>query len=452
MLYQNLQDSPAYKCNDYLQVCGEWEYLEDIFNGIARWSTITDGVLSPTNKAQSYLPKHPEEDGDEYLHRFRMTEFDDAFARAIKEYCDLMFANGINLNGSPSFLNQWESLSDAGDSGWVLLPQLAMNSMLFGVSHVFVDYFGDRPRWIPVSPLSIPNWSVEMIDGQQVLRHVSILSRTNGRNYVTRYERGGGWTRYEYVKTNDGWDFSTIALGTLKAKSVPLKEIPLVSFYVCYSRDSPLVGNRLFRALADKNKSLYQVTSDYRRKMQLCSTPQPVSYDPMGEDGDITLSPNRILKMRSPDAYFRWEEASTASLSASRREMLDLTDTIRADSAKFLQNPTARVSAGASEMSVAPLQATLLGFSNLFVQSVKKAIAIHQNYEADTLPIEVEIMPSLVKQQPKDSQAALSAGNLYQTKVLTRHSTVKMLKESHVISDDIADYELTQPEDLPINE
>jgi hypothetical protein len=453
MIYADIKDSPAYRNEEYLAVSGEWDYLKDMFKGISRWSTLKDGLLSPTSKAQSYLPKHPEEDSTEYLHRFRMTEFDDAFARSIKEYCDLMFANGIDLKAPDSFMQQWRSLSDTGDSGNVLLPQVAMKAMIYGVSHIFIDYSGDRPRWIPIEPISIPNWSVMMVDGLQVLQHVSIFSRSNGRNYLTKYERGGGWVRYAYIKLDNGsYEFSTVDTGTLKAKSVPLKEIPLVSFHVSYSRDSLIVGDRLFRSLADKNKTLYQVTADYRRKMQLCSTPQPVQYDPMGDDDDVILSPNRILKMRSPDAYFRWVEASTGSLSASRREMMDITQTIQADSTRFLQNPTARVSAGASEMSVAPLQATLLGFSNSFTQGVKQAIAFHQNYMGDTFPIEIEIMPSLVKQQPKDSQAALSASNLYTSHVLTRRSAVMMLNEAHIISDEIASEELKLPEDLPTNE
>lgn len=449
MLYTNLQDSPARRSPEYLRNIGEWNYLWDVFAGIRAWSELRDGILHPSRKAETYLPKHPEE--QDYPHRFRLTEFDRVFAAALTEYVDLLFANGIDFDNEPDWLRRdWPSLSDRSASGQNLLAEVCLNSLIFGISHIFVDYDGDRPRWIPIDPRKIIDWKTEKSKGVESLFSVKIETYADGIFTVTEYFRGGMWTRFNYIKTDDGWSFGVEQKGQIKALGQRLEEIPLVPVPISYHRESYMVGDRQFRTLADKNISLYQITSDYRRKMQLCNTPVPTIYNPRGQGGDVVISPTHLLNFETPDSFFRWEETDTGSLAASRQEMIDLRDDIATDSSRFLKNPVSRVSAGAAKDATAPVQSTLVSFSNLLISATMNAIAIHGRYLGQVVPEDfaIELVPSLKKNQLKDSQFAFSVQAMVKQKTITRHSAIKLLSDAGYLPDDIADTELNLPEEL----
>lgn len=445
--FATLADSPAYRSPQYLAVAAEWDYLWDIFQGISAWSVFHGDLLTPTEKAYAYLTKHPEESGEEYAHRFALSDFPASFSASLSEYVDLMFSNGIQINAPDWFLEHWQSLSDTDSSGDVLLPEIALNAMVFGVYHVFIDCVEGRPRWVPISPRDVINWRYEGIGGVQRLIHVTIENDLgSGERLITRYERGGRWERYRYFKDDNGkYVFILEETGVIEAMSKPLVEIPLVPVHLSNYRPSLMVGDRKFRTLADKTRTLYQLLSDYRRKMQLCNTPQPVLYDPTVEE-NIVISPNRVIRLHSPDAFFRWVETNTSSLVISRQEIIDLQESISYDSAKFLKSPESRVSAGAADLTTVPLQASLFGFSKIFLEAIANITSFHQAYMGDDSLIQYELVPSVRKQSPKDSQFAFSAQSLYDKGILSRHSTVKMLNEADYISDEITKEELSNPE------
>lgn len=444
-MYLDLQESPAYRSPKYLKYLPEWNYLRDMYEGVSAWSRLEGGGLVPTEKALGYLPRHPEESSEEYNHRFAMTDFPGAFASSLGEYADLMFANGVQLKESPDwFREHWRSLSDTGQSGEALLPEVALLAMTYGVVHLFVDYSGGRPWWVPILPTQVVNWGEERIDGRLRLTHVSIETiRENGDRVLTRYERGGAWRRWRYEKEDGKYIFHQEDSGVLQAMGAPLTEIPLVPVHVSATRKGLMIGDRPFRPLADKAKVLYQVLSDYRRKMKLCNTPVPVLYDPTGSSEDVVISPNRIIRLQCPEAYFKWVETSTESLRVSREELRDLTEEIAIDSAKFLTNPKARISSMASDLSTIPLQATLFGFSKIFLDAVMQCVEFHQLYVGERLSlIDLEIVPTVSKQQKKDAQIAFSAQSLYKEGVLSRESVVRMLEESKFISQELMEDEL----------
>lgn len=457
--YRNLQESPAARSPQYMKLIPEWNYLWDIFEGVSAWSELDKGIITPTDKAEQYLPRHPEETGSEYVHRFRMSEYPDSFAAGLQEYVDLMFSDGVALESAGRFEREWESLSDMGLSGDVFLPDIALKAMIFGVYHLFIDYVGDRPRWIPISPRDIVNWS-GMLDetGKYVLSHVGIETKSYRKTSAgyeevtefTRYEYGGAWRRWQYFQDGDRFKFIDVGTGVLEAKSRPLAEIPLVPVHLSPHRPEYLIGYRRFRRLADKTKVLYQVLSDYRRKMQLCNTPIPVLFDP-SQTEDLVLSPNRLIRLTSPDSYFRWSETSTDSLDNSRIEIDDLKQAIANESASFLTQQKSRVNTGATQLSVAPLQSSLYGFSTIFSDAINKAIAIHQNYMGDKSPAKIQIIPS-VSSQNKDSQFAFSVGTLNQQGIISRHSAVKMLQDGGYIPDDVAELELEKPDSYSTDE
>lgn len=448
--YQDLQDSPARRSPEYLAVIDEWNYLWDVFIGVRAWSTRINGILKPAPKAKSYLPQHPAE--TDYEHRFRMTEFDRVFAAALTEYVDLLFANGVDLNQVPDWLMEdWATLSDRNATGQNFLAEVCLNSLIFGISHIFVDFDGDRPRWIPIDPRKVINWEIEKVGGVETLSMVAVETYYAGEFIVKTYRKGGHWSEVSYRKLEfGGYEFGEETTGQRKAVGENFEEIPLIPVPISYYMDSYMVCDRQFRTLADKNITLYQVTSDYRRKMQLCNTPQPIRYDPMSDGGNVDISPTSIMDLKTPDAYFQWSETNTDSLAASRTEMMDLRDDIAADSTKFLKNPTPRVSAGASANSIAPVQSSLISFSNLLVAATMQAMRFHAKYLGRSLgDFSMELVPSLKKNQLKDSQFAFSVQTLVKEKSITRHSAIKLLNDAGFLPDEIAEIELNLPEFLP---
>lgn len=447
--FQNIEDSPAARHPEYLSVKSEWDYLSDIYQGITAWSDIKNGVCTPSAIASGYLFRHPAETPAEYGHRFALTEYPGSFQLALNEYVDLMFADGITVEASESVMATWGRLTPESMSGDVFLPWLALQSLLFGVYHVFVDFEGDRPIWKPISPRQLINWEIKVVDGFKELSFAAIETlKSPGVRELTHYYSDGRWEKwlYSFDQESSEFVFGVPRTGVLEFRSKPATLIPLVSVRLTEHGDM-ITGDRPFRRLADKTKALYNVLSDYRRKMKLSNTPVPVLYDPLA-DADLTISPNRVLRLSGPDCFFMYTETSVESLEASRTEMLTLQTDISRESASFLKTPTSRVSAGATNLSTVPLQASLFGFSRNFVAAISKIFALHQKYIGDSEPVRIEIVPSVKEQQAKDSQFAFAAQSLYDANVLTRHSTVKLLEENRYVSDEIAAEELKLPEDI----
>jgi len=453
-IFKDIQDSPAYLCAEYKKVIGDWDYLHDLFEGIKNWSTLDSGKLIPTERANFFLPRHPQETTEEYYHRFQMTDFDDAFASALRGFVDLMFADGIELEAPDYFLDHWKKLSDNKISGNAFLPEIALSSLILGVTYVFIDYSSSRPYWALIDPRTVPNWSLISVDGLITLGHITIKSESyeliNGiEEKITRYRvyrYGGGWVEYDYKEVKEGYQFEFLASGILTVNDEPVMEIPLVPIHVSPYRPNYMIGDRLFRSLADKNKALYQITSDYRRKMSLCSTSQPVRYDPMGEGGDLILSPSRIVDLRSPDAFFKWEEPATASLGASRQEIQDLEKSIAYQSSTFMKTPLTNISPEGSALTIQPLQSGIQTMVISFVEGIQKCIQLHQNYLGDHSEIKITISPTLIDPPSQDSQSVLALQASFKNGMITRYSSVKILGELGFIKPEILQYELSQPE------
>lgn len=460
-VFKDLADSPAYKCHEYLSVIDEWNYLNDLFVGVSSWSKIDSRTnqLIPLNRSQLFLPRHPEELDHEYNHRFQSTDFDDSFSSALRGFVDLMFSDGVSIEAPDYFLNHWKELSDMGIGGDAFLPEVALKTLIFGVSYLWIDYSRDRPYWVLLDPRNIPNYSIINEGGINKLNHVTIYSlryEYNGTTeekieYYRVYKRGGEWIEYQYKENKGDHEFTATASGVLVAKGKPLIDIPLIPVHVSLYKPSLMVGDRLFRSLADKNKALYQITSDYRRKMSLCSTSQPVRYDPMGDHQDIVLSPSRIIDLNSPDAFFRWEEPAVDSLSASRAEKQDLEKIIESQTSKYLANPAPRINVLASAYALQPLEFSIQSFIRSFIDGVNKCIKIHQLYVGDNSDISVRINFKLAEDRPKDSQSVFAIQASYKSGLFTRKSAVKLLEQAGFMDQEILDYELAQSETLPVS-
>lgn len=440
---------------EYTEMLPNWRYLDDLFQGISRWSEIRENHFLPTPRSQLFLPKRPGESKEEYIFRFNITEFDDGFSEALIGYTDLMFENGIKLTAPDWFLEQWESISDTGLSGEAFLPQVALSVFRFGVAHIFVDWDEDKgyPTWQLIEPTYVVSWKVQD-DNPSLLEYATLfMGKTEEGLLYRRYYSSGEWIEQLHFEVEiDGQrriEYKVVDTGQLMVKSKPIPLIPLVPIHSSAYRPSLMIGYLTFRDLADKSRILYNVTSDYRRKMALVSTPVPVRYDPMGEQEDVILSPSRILDLRSPDARFGWTEPPTASLEISRQEKMDLEAKISLESSKFLQTPQSRQSAAASALSVEPLQSRLVGFVTQFLDGMADVLALHQAFMGVDSEIEMEIVPRIIAEKPKDSQAAFAVNSSYTSGVITRYSAVTLLNENEFVTDEVMEYELSQPETLP---
>lgn len=449
MNYKDLADSPIYRTAAYSRIFPEWVYLDAIFEGVCAWSEMKNGGMTPAANAPAYLPKYPEESATEYVLRFQQTEYPDSYKRVCSEYVDLLFANDLAIDAGGIFAKHWDSISIDGIEGAIFSRQLALDTFKTGTNHVFVDWVGDRPRWVPIAPTMVPNWEYKVGADGVYLSHVTIIAGDDNGKTATRYEHGGSWRRwsYEFNEKTSEWDFEEVGTGVLMANGASLTDIPLVTFHLTPSGDR-LIGQRTFRYLADKTRALYQVTSDYRRKMRLCNTPVPVIYDPTRR-GDLVLSPYEVIQIGHPDGYFKWSETSTDSLEQSRIEMDSLTLAIATESSKFLSNPTPRISSEAVDLSVVPLQANLFGFSRLFTDGLSRAIAFHLRYLGiDDQPIEIDLVPSVRDQKNKDSQFAFGLNTLFTSNAISRTSLIKMLADANFLDDETLKYELSLGEKL----
>ena len=419
---------PTYH-DDYSESIPVWNYLHDLYGGSKNWLKLNDRGFEPTSKTEKYLPRHVAESPENWRSRINSTHFDDLFASAVRRFVGMIFRGGLNLSTEWADINSVDIISGNAEA---LFSGLAIEAMVYGHTFVLVDYpaiavddysqFLDTPPYfVKVSPQNLIDWHCEVIAGQVRFTYALIKVVEDGNTYYYQYSLFR-WDKYieysENGKTTYSW-----CMGANWVKSY----IPLVPLYgglpsgVCQSIP-PL------RAIADKNRTLYQLTSDHYRKMSLCCHPVPVLKDLMREAGEpLEIGPNSFVELRDPNGSFSWAEPLALSLEQSRRDLNDLRESIARDSADFLTEPADRQSASATNLLTHPVESSLGNFIRTFQAGLNDAIAEYWMMANRENPPMVSLEANIFPDALRDSQALFAVQTVYAAELLTRDEARVMI-------------------------
>jgi hypothetical protein len=421
---------------DYLANLPQWEYLDDLYVGSSAWLQMTNGGFEPTDRTQLYIPRHVAETFDNWRSRINGCHFDDLFSQAVRRFVGMVLLGGLRFDNPDSdFVKYIDTIDVLTGNAEALISRLAIASMTYGHTYVMVDYpvvvfetladylnSGAMPYWVQIDPQNFLDWRTDIIDGK--LRFTYAMVRVVEDETIYFYDYSlTSWSKYLQFVYEGSIYYRLVDSGSLNWRFIPI--VPLyggIPTGACTSIP-PL------KAIADKNRTLYQKVSDHYRKILLCCHPVPVLRDSMrSQDEPLEIGANSFLSISDPNGSFKWEEPLALSLEQSRRDINDLRESIARDSADFLTEPADRQSASATNLLTHPVESSLASFIRTFQAGINNAIAIHcdmLDIEVPKINLEANVFPDSIK----DSQALFAINTIAESGIISKDEARIMIKE-----------------------
>jgi Domain of unknown function (DUF4055) len=440
---------------EYDQMIATWEYLDDLYHGVDRWLELTDLGYAPTNRTQLFLPKHPGEDDENWRARINQSYYDDLFGKALRRYVDLSFRGGVRVIGDETlpFAENYDFISDSGQSGDLFFRKVALSALLYGCSYLMVDSnqsgvsykdsIENPPYFVSISPQQLINWDTYYRRGQlyyslAVIREeVFVVGGDYTHSRIDRYRvyTPGLCEIYHVVSAPGAESKKPIKVLTFETG---LEFIPLVRVTAGYFPDAGFPLPPL-RSLADKNRALYQKTSDHDRKVSLCCQPVAVLKDSMRNSSEpLVIGANSYIQIQDPTGSFKWEEPLSLSLQQSSRDIDKLATSIALDMANFLNNPSDRQSATATQLMISPVEANLESFIIAFCDGCNQAIAFYNSFSGYKPEVQnkISLVSDIFPDSNKDSQAGFAIQNMFINRLITRKTALQSLVSLGILPDD----------------
>jgi hypothetical protein len=451
---------------DYISSIGLWDYLDDLYYGSDRWLELAKSGFKPTDKTALYLPRHAAESFENWQSRINQSCYDDLFAKAIRQFVDLIFKNDVNFTSDfdgSEFIFHYENLDNHGSNGDVFFRQAALMAMRLGHCFIFIDLpvvnaknyqeyseLSPRPYWSLISPQNLINWDCEFIDNKLVFtlavikEEIYIRVGDFGYQKINQYRvyRPGSYSIYREIdsKVDNNSDNKTDNKFVLHSSGEFISEyayIPIVPVFGG-SRLGDCISEPPLRGLADKNRILYQLTSDHNRKVSLCCQPVPVLKDSMRGDEPLEIGPNSFINIRDPNGNFQWVEPLALSLEQSRKDLDDLKASISNDAANFLTSPSDRQTSAATHLLTSPVEASLASFTANFSDGINQAIAIHNLMIDCDCDVKIKLDTKLLSSAdtPKKEQLAIAIQGLFTNQLIGRGTSLKALSKLDLFDKD----------------
>lgn len=446
---------------DYISNIDIWDYLDDLYYGSDRWLRLTKTGFKPTDKTSLYLPRHAAESFDNWQSRINQSCYDDLFGKALRQFVDLIFKNDVNFTSDfddSDFISHYANLDSHGVNGDVFLRQAALMAMRLGHCFIFIDFpvinvknyqeyseLSPRPYWSLISPQNLINWECEFIDNKLVFTLAVIKEEIYTRDGEFGYQkinqyrvyRPGVYSIYRETDKSDNKSDNKFVLHFFGDFISEYAYVPIVPVFGG-SRLGDCVSVSPLRALADKNRILYQLTSDHNRKVSLCCQPVPVLKDAMRGDEPLEIGPNSFINLRDPNGSFQWVEPLALSLEQSRKDLDDLKASISNDAANFLTSPSDRQTAAATQLLSSPVEASLESFTANFSDGINQAIAIHNQMISCDCQVGISLDTKLVPASgvPKKEQIAIALRGLFVDGIIGRQTALKALEKLDLFSKD----------------
>lgn len=434
---------------DYIDKLPIWQYIADLYQGSTAWLDYSAGGVKLTTKTNQYIPKHPGESYDNWLARVNASFYDDVFTKAVNRFADMLFRQNPSYSGdADEFYKDFGNIDNAQNSVDLFAVGVALSAMLYGHTFILIDtpvIAGDytyadylsgefRPYWVHINPTQLINWELFYTHGQQHFAYAiieEIFYEPIGYEHQiinqARILKPGRWEIWR--KDGDGNEF------LFDGGDTSLDFVPLVPVYG--SRFTTLATSRpLFKGLADKNRTLYQLTSDHQRKVSLCCNPTPVLKDQMRlPDEPLEIGPNSFVNLRDPNGSFTWQEPLALSLEQSRKVLEDLRRSIEFESAQFLTKPADRQTAAATGLMTNPYEASLATFSKFLANGLELAIKYHQAYFRQESTVKIKFNYDVYPNESKDSQAAFALQLLHEKGLISDKQAQQSLQDLGFIAE-----------------
>lgn len=323
----------------------------------ARWAladALMGGSEAMRDDADTYLPKHKNEDSDTYQARIQRSYLSPVFAHAVDNLTDTVFSNPLNWDkeASKELDLYLEEIDAEGNSIEQFAKQMFALAISKGEVYVFVDEpplpmkeegdtnvvtladvrnAGNRPYAALISADNMLDYKEAKVGGRiyttyarwksYELRELEDDFGDYGVSIVNEWKLVDGkaiWKRFERIDGESEW---TEASGELNIKYNNKPILP-ISRYRIGSIDS---FNRLLpplHGLAEKNVEHFQSASDQRAILTISRFPMlggsGVDNQSLAKDDDdfVKVGPGVTMFAKSPDAEFYYIEPEGKAIEA----------------------------------------------------------------------------------------------------------------------------------------
>lgn len=308
--------------------------LQDDYNMIA---TLLGGTRAMRAAGETYLPREPREDRQNYLSRLNRTVLHPIYERTISTSVSKIFGQALDIQVSEQLNKLIEDCDGSGTSFRAFARTAATSACHYGVAYILVDY----PNLNDATPEQqlaaypyltlIPANTALNVDYQYINGTAEL---TNFR-YAENHPQYGDCVR-EFVLDPQTRQVSYQLWAQVDGKETAVEAgeimgldlIPIVAVYT--NKTEPFMGKPLLSNLAEMNVTHWQMTSDYLNITHTVQCPMLVvtGYTPTIEaDGttkEIVISPNTVFTSPAADASVSWVEVSGNSVEVGRTAIKDL--------------------------------------------------------------------------------------------------------------------------------
>lgn len=367
-----------------------------------KMDALLGGTSAMRAAGEAYLPRHTEEDPDQYSRRLMSTTLlnmtkitaEQLTGRVFAEPPQLMEANAQieelakNIDGQgndlATFLMRWfdEGLKKAFSHVMVDFPSAPVNAETGLPEQLTVEQeknLGRRPYWVRIPPENVIfAYGVTGPDGRERLQHVRILEQETvldgyAEAIVTRIRvlEPGRWQLWRLAK-KDEWVLESEGTTTLS-------EIPLVTFYAGPREGVHLAPLPLID-LADLNIAHWQSSSDQRNVLTVSRFPMLAVSGALEEDEagvtKLKVGPNQWLQTKDPTGKFYYVEHQGAAIAAGAADLEKLENQMANYGAEFLRSKPGSQTATARALDSAESMSQLAAMARVFKSSVEVALGL----------------------------------------------------------------------------
>lgn len=413
--------------------------------------TLLGGTYAIREEGETYLPKYPAEQSEDYRIRLSRAVLTNYYAMTIKHLVGKAFSKPLTLvDDVPEQIVKWcEDVDLQGTHINDLAAELFREALGMGFASIFVDHpkaqpgatladeqaMGARPYMAMIRPESLlgvrTTGRANQIQLARILEQSVEPDGLYGEAVATRVRvlYPGG---YQLFELKDDKEYIMVDEGIMN----PLQRVPLVPVYG--QKEGSWVGKPPLLDLAYKNIQHYQTDSDHDNALHVASFPiLAVSGWEEGRDPAITVGPNRVLATSDPKGKYYYVENSGSSLNAGRQRLEDLKADMATMGIQMLMPKASGGDATATETQVKYAEATsdLQRMAFGLKDALENALMLMGEWVGlpDGGSIELRGQFTMPRDAATEAQALISLRNSGE---ITSHTLLSELKRRDFLPDD----------------
>jgi len=363
------------------------------------------GTRTVRAAGQTYLPREPQEDAQNYMVRLRRSVFFNVFRNTVEGLAGFIFRKDPMLSDDvpPVMAEQWENIDNAGTHGDVFLRELLVDAMTAGHAAIMVDFpktpegaplsLGDeqalklRPYWVPIKKDAIVSVRMASVNGIETLVQIVLREET----YVADGAYGVAPQLRYRVLFRDletgvvGWRLEGITpdkalvvydQGVFRNQTeIPIAEVRTAGSICAWSSQPQ------FLDLAYLNVAHYQQWSDYATSIHKTNVPIFVTTGVDLDGATLSIGPNAGLNFSAPDAKAFYVSHDGAALGASKAALDDLkNDMAQLGLAALSSSKRSAETATAKEIDKSASDASLSVTARGLQDGAERALSFHAAY------------------------------------------------------------------------